>query len=158
MEATPQQEHRWLERLVGEWSYEGDTEPGEPAGKHTGTERVRSLGGVWVVAEGEGRTPEGEVGTTLMTLGYDPARGRFVGTFIGSMITYLWIYEGSLDAAGQVLTLESEGPSYTAEGEMATYRDVLAFEGDDRRVFTSHYLGGDGEWHPFMTMRYRRIA
>jgi hypothetical protein len=157
MEVTPQQEHRWLERLVGEWTFETEMESGEHAGTHTGTERVRSLGGVWIACEGEMPTPEGEA-ATLMTLGYDPARGRFVGTFIGSMMTNLWVYEGTLDAAGQVLTLETEGPSFTAEGQMGKYRDVLAFEGDDTRVFTSHHLGDDGEWHAFMTMRYRRAA
>ena len=32
------------------------------------------------------------------------------------------------------------------------------FEGEDQRVFTSNYLGDDGEWHPLMTLRYRRTA
>jgi hypothetical protein len=158
MQAAPQQEHRWLERLVGEWTFEGDMEPGQSEGHHTGTERVRSLGGIWVLCEWEGQMPEGEAGSTLMTLGYDPARGRFVGTFVGSMMTHLWIYEGSLDASEQVLTLESEGPSFTAEGQMGKYRDVMTFEGDDHRVFTSAHLGDDGEWHVFMTLRYRRTA
>jgi hypothetical protein len=158
MQAAPQHEHRWLERLVGEWTFEGDMESDQPEAKHTGTERVRSLGGVWVLCEWEGQTPEGEPAASVLTLGYDPARGRFVGTFIGSMMAYLWIYEGSLDASGQVLTLESEGPSFTAEGQMAKYRDVMAFESDDHRVFTSAYLGDDGEWHVFMTLHYRRAA
>jgi len=158
MQAAPRQEHRWLERLVGEWTFEGDMEPAQPGSHHAGTERVRSLGGLWIICEWEGRTPEGEAGSTLMTLGYDPARGRFVGTFVGSMMTHLWVYEGTLDATGQVLTLETEGPSFTTEGETGKYRDVLAFEGDDQRVFTSNYLGDDGEWHPLMTLRYRRTA
>ena len=45
-----------------------------------------------------------------MTLGYDPVQKRFVGTFIGSMMTHMWIYNGTLDAAGKVLTLDTEGP------------------------------------------------
>jgi hypothetical protein len=39
---------------------------------------------VWVLAEGEGGMAGGIAATTLMTLGYDPAEGRFVGTWIGS--------------------------------------------------------------------------
>ena len=33
------------------------------------------------------------------TLGYDPAKKKYVGTFIASVMTHLWIYSGSLDAA-----------------------------------------------------------
>jgi hypothetical protein len=38
--------------------------------------------------------------TTMMTLGYDPPKRRFVGTFNDSMMTHLWVYDGALDAAG----------------------------------------------------------
>lgn len=154
METEGLAEHRWLQHLVGDWTFEAEMAPGQPEAKHTGTEHVRSLGGVWVACEGEIETPE--PGTTLMTLGYDPERERFVGTFIGSMMPYLWLYEGTLDAAGRVLTLESDGPSFTKEGEMGRYRDVITLEGDDHRVFTSHFLGDDGEWKAFITYHYRR--
>ena len=45
----------------------------------------------------------------MMSLGFDPQKGRFVGTFIGSMMTHLWIYDGALDASGQALILDAEG-------------------------------------------------
>jgi Protein of unknown function (DUF1579) len=131
-------------------------EPGKPPEKFTGAETVRSLGGVWVLCEGRGEMPGGGMGTTLMTLGYDPQKKHFVGTFVGSMMANLWIYDGSLDAAEKVLTLDSEGPSFTAEGMMAKYRDAIEFISDDRRVLTSNYLGDDGKWHEFMTANYRR--
>src|SRR5262245_29557800 len=104
MKVEPQKEHRWLERLVGEWTYEGEAimGPDQPPMKHTGTQSVRSIGGVWIQAEGKMAMPDGTPGTTLMTLGYDPARGRFVGTFIGSMMTNLWVYDGGLDDAARV--------------------------------------------------------
>lgn len=47
--------------------------------------------------------------TTIMTIGYDPHRQRFVGTFVASMMTHLWMYEGALDDGERVLTLETEG-------------------------------------------------
>jgi len=52
----PQQEHQWLQQLVGEWTYEveGMTGPDQPMETSTGTERVKSVGGLWVVAEGQG--------------------------------------------------------------------------------------------------------
>ena len=91
-----------------------------------------------------------------MTLGYDPARKRFVGTFIGSMMTHLWVYDGALDAAGKVLTLDAEGPTSPAEGKMAKYQDIIEFKSDDHRVLSSQMLGDDGKWHHFMTANYRR--
>jgi Protein of unknown function (DUF1579) len=152
----PQKEHQWLEKLVGEWAIEGDmtTEPDKPPGDWT--ESVRSLGGLWILAEGKGEMPEGGPATSMMTLGYDPQRKRFVGTWIGSMMTHLWVYDGTL--AENVLTLESEGPSMAegAEGKMAKYKDVIELKSDDHRVMTSHMLGDDGEWHRFMTASYRR--
>ncbi|MGH8728980.1 MAG: DUF1579 domain-containing protein, partial [Burkholderiales bacterium] len=112
MKTEPQKEHEWLQKLVGEWTYESDCSmgPGKPNEKFKGTESVRSLGGLWILAEGRGEMPGGGAATMLITLGYDPQRKRYVGTWIGSMMTYLWVYDGGLDAAGKVLTLNAEGP------------------------------------------------
>ena len=93
----------------------------------------------------------------LMTLGYNPAKKRFWGTWIGSMMTHLWVYDGWLDESGNVLTLQSEGPSFTVEGQMAQYRDVIEFKSDDHRLLKSQLLGDDGQWQQFMTAHYRRV-
>src|SRR4029450_1377099 len=118
MKPEPQKEHQWLQKLVGEWTYDGEAsmEPGKPPERFKGTESVRSLGGLWVLCEGHGEMPGGEPATTLMTLGYDPEKGRYVGTWVGSMMTHLWIYDGGLDAAGKVLTLGSRGPGFGGDG------------------------------------------
>jgi hypothetical protein len=92
-----------------------------------------------------------------MTLGYDPVKKRYVGTFIGSMMTHMWVYDGQLDAAGKVLTLDTEGPSFTAEGKMARYKDVIELKDDNHRTLSSSFLGDDGQWHHFMTANYRRV-
>ncbi len=130
--------------------------PDKPTEKSKGTESVRSLDGLWFVAEGRCEMPGGGPATTIMTLGYDPAKKRYLGTWIGSMMTHLWVYDGGLDPSGKVLTLDTEGPSFTAEGKMAKYKDVIEFKSDDHRVLTSHALGDDGKWHQFMTANYRR--
>lgn len=158
MKAEPQKEHQWLQRLLGEWTYEHacEPEPGKPTEKFTGTERVRSLGGVWVIAEGSGEMPGGGAALSVMTLGYDPQKKRFVGTWIGSMMTHLWLYDGSLDAAERVLTLSSEGPNFSKPGAMSQYQDVIEFVNDDYRTLTSRTLGEDGKWTEFMKAHYRR--
>ena len=158
MMAEPRKEHEWLQKLVGEWTYESEAtmEPGKPPMRFSGTENVRSLGGLWILAEGQGEMPGGGTATTMMTLGYDPQKKRFVGTWVGSMMTYLWVYDGELDAAESVLTLNAEGPSIATEGKIEKYKDVIEFKNDNHRVLTSHMLGDDGEWHGFMTANYRR--
>ena len=62
------------------------------------------------------------------------------------MMTNLWVYDGELDAAGKVLTLDAEGPSFTAEGKMAKYKDIIEFKSNDHRMLTSRTLGDDGKW------------
>lgn len=154
----PQKEHQWLKKLVGEWTSEGEASmgPDQPAETFKGIERARSIGDVWILIEGEGEMPDGSTSTNIMTLGYDPQKQRFVGTFIGSMMTNLWIYEGTLDASGKTLTLNSDGPGMTGDGSTAHYKDAITIESDDRRIMTSQVQGEDGKWTEFMKMTLRR--
>ena|SRR5688572_5676830 len=160
MKTEPQKEHLWLHKLLGEWTSEMPA-PNDPKDKCSGTESVRKLGDLWVLCEGRGEMPGGGTAHMLMTLGYDSQKKRYVGTWVGSMMTWMWIYEGSLDAAQKVLTLNSEGPQFTpegtlVEGKLARYRDVIEFKSDDHRLLTSHVLGDDGNWSQFMEAHYRR--
>ncbi|HEY9664244.1 MAG TPA: DUF1579 domain-containing protein [Allocoleopsis sp.] len=158
MPAQPQKEHQWLQKLVGEWTYEIEPMMGsdQPNEKSTGTETVRSLGELWILAEGQGEMPCGGSATTLMTLGYNPQKQRYVGTWVGSMMTHLWVYDGELDASETVLTLYNEGPAMSGEDKIARYKDVIEFKRNDHRVMTSHMLREDGQWQQFMTAHYWR--
>lgn len=155
MEVEARTEHKWLQQLVGEWTFEGEAamEPGQPSEKFAGAERVRAVGDLWVVCEGESGAA-GETWAWLLTLGYDPKRERFVGTWVGSMMTHLWIYSGVRDPDGVALTLEAEGPDM--KGKLARFKDVHELDGPDRRLLTSSILGEDGKWHQLMTARFRR--
>lgn len=159
MPAQPQKEHECLQKLVGEWTYESEVRmgPDQPTETFLGSEKVRSLNGLWVIAEGEGEMCAGGDMTSIMTLGYDPQKQGYVGTWVGSMMTYLWVYEGEMDAAERVLTLKAEGPAMTGSG-MAQYKDVIEFKSDDHRMLTSYILNDDGQWHQFVTTTYRRKA
>ena len=152
----PQQEHEWLQQLVGEWTFENECSmgPDQPPMKATGTDSVRSLGGLWIICDGQGEMPGGGVGHTKMTIGFDPAKKRFVGTFVGSMMTNLWVYEGTL--TGNVLTLDTEGPSFTGDGAMVKYQDIIEVINKDHRTLSSQMPGPDGKWMKFMTAHYRR--
>ena len=159
MDTNPLKVDPWLQTLVGEWTYEAQDlsssdQPSEPV---RGIETVRPLGGIWMLFEGQGDVPGVGTGTSLMTLGYDPEKACFVGTWVGSMMPNLWIYErGSLDVAKKVLTLESEGPSFTGDGKTSKYRDFMEVLDEGRRIVASEVLGSDGQWKRFMVSNYRR--
>src|SRR5687767_6487057 len=99
--------------MVGEWTWEGDMSmcPDQPPMQWSATETVRPIGDVWVVFERNMKVPEGGAHVNGLTLGYDPTKKRFVGTFVGSMMTNMWVYDGALDASGSKLVLDTVGPS-----------------------------------------------
>ncbi len=124
--------------------------------KTTGQEVVRSLGGLWVIGEGSGDTPDGGSCDSVMTLGYDPQAKRFVGSYIASVMTHFWPYLGSLDESRKILTLDSEGPNFSGDGTMAKYQDIIEIVTPDHRTLTARVQVEDGTWQQFMTAHYRR--
>jgi hypothetical protein len=157
MPPAPQKEHEWLKQLEGEWVTEAEMlmAPGQPPVKCKGTESVRSLGGFWTV--GEMKTDfMGTPMTGIMTLGYDPKAQKYVGTWVCSADNHFWKYEGTVDAAGKVLTLNTEGPDMSAPGKLAKMKDVIEIKDKDHRVLTSSMQGPDGKWTQFMTIHARR--
>src|SRR3546814_6080137 len=150
--AKPQAEHGFLEKLVG---------TGEVTSKEMGegepwTEVVRSLHGLWVIAEGNGQMPGGGDASTVMTLGYDPDRSRYVGTWIGSMMNHLWVYEGEVSADGTTLSLYASGPDFENPGKTGEYREQIVIQEDDHRIFNSSHRQTEGHWKQLMEVHNRR--
>lgn len=154
----PQDEHRWLQQLIGDWAYESECVmgPDKPSETFKGSETVKALGDLWVVGESQGEMPGGGDALMRITLGFDPAKGRFVGTWVGSMMPLLWTYDGFLDEERKILTLESEGPSFSGDGTISKYRDIIEIKSPSERLFYSKVLGPDGTWNQFMTARYSK--
>ncbi|HMP03810.1 MAG TPA: DUF1579 domain-containing protein [Gemmatales bacterium] len=158
MNAQPTPQHDWLQQLVGTWTFESECimGPDQPPTQSTGSETVRSLGGLWTVGEGTSGDAN-EKWSSIMTLGYDGKSAQFVGTFIASMMEHLWHYRGTLDAAQRVLTLDTEGPNFT-DGSLIPYQDIIEIVGPNERTLTSRMRGPDGNWVQFMKATYRRQA
>ena len=155
--AKPKPEHEWLKQFVGEWDSEMLMEcPGSPAQTVRGKQTFRMLGDLWLVGEGEGDPPPAGCGPTRITLGYDAVPAKFVGTWIGTMMPFQWVYEGSLDPEQRVLTLDSDGPSFTKPGELGKYKDIITVHNEDYHTLTGTYLDDDGNWQELMTTHYRR--
>lgn len=136
---------QWLQQLVGEWDTESEVwaEMGVAPQSFKGRDSVRAFGS-WVVHEGE-TFIEGTPFKVIMTLGYDQSRGQIVGTWIDSMQNTLWIYQGSLDDSGSILTLQTEGPSMEDPTKSVRYKEVLKFKSDQVREHLPYVLR-DGEW------------
>lgn len=160
MQTEPSKEHLWLQQLVGNWTYEGSCNmgPDQPPGKTKGRETVRSLGGLWVVVDGRVELPDGGAMEMVIQIGYDPAIGRYKGTWIGSPMPMLWVYEGDVDPTGRILTLKAQGPSMIGDGSTANYEDINEIVGRDHRRFRSRMQMPDGSWQEFMRADYRRAT
>ncbi len=142
---APVAQHEWLQQLVGEWTSDGEG--------MTGTETVTAMGDLWIV--GRGRY-DGGTGQSQVTLGFDPKRDRFVGTWVGTMGSYQWVYDGKLD--GNTLTLACEGPAFDGSGRMQNYRDVHEVIDEKNRTLKAYVEEADGSWRHFMTTTYTRKA
>lgn len=159
MFAKPEKEHAFLDGLLGEWEFTHHCSMGPEAPPQItrGTVSARSLGGLWALLECQGSHPEGGAWTSLFTLGYDPARKRYLGTFVASMMTHLWIYDGAVDETGKRLVLDCEGPSMAGPG-LAKYQDIFEIVGPDHWVLRSRLFGTDGQWFEFMEGHHHRVA
>lgn len=151
--ATP--EHAWLRRLVGDWDLdiEMPVGPGQPPMRSRGCDSSRMVGDFWLVSEGKNNDfPY----VCRLTLGYDVRARRYVGTWLDSMSGYLWHYVGSVDATGERLTLETEGPFPPGGGRLVKFREVTEFKTPDHRVFTSSRLSDGGHWQEQLRINFRR--
>lgn len=159
MQQDPVKEHQWLQKFVGEWTYEGRCTmgPDQPEMTFSGKEKVRAIGDLWVHGESTGAMPGGGTATMLLTVGYDIAKGRFVGTWAGSMMSNLFVYDGWIEQDGKTLVLETKGACPMMPGEMRTFRDITEFKSDDHRAFRAEMKNDDGSWTRLMSMDMHRV-
>lgn len=153
----PQKEHEWLKQLAGDWDLDIEVkEPNKETSKAKGAESTRMLGEFWAIAEVKATMMDMPFGGH-MTTGYNIEKKKYVATWIDSMTDYLWQYEGTLDASGKILTLETTGPCPMQGGKMTRFKDVIEIKDKDHRTFTSH-VDFDGKFVQMMTINYTRKA
>lgn len=150
-------EHDLLKRFVGSWVSESEcsTGPDSEPMNNQGEVTSRMLGERWVINEMTIQAGGTEV-VGVQTIGYDPAKDKYVGTWVDSMQNHLWVYEGSYDEATKTLTLEAMGPNLMAGGGLIPFRDTYRFVSDDLIESRSEARDDDGEWVTFMTGTMRR--
>ncbi len=154
----PTKEHQILSRFVGEWStkVEANMGPEQPPMECSGTLSSRMLGGFWVLNEMKGDM-QGVPMNSMQTIGYDESKKKYVGTWVDSVSAFMWKYQGTLDKAGKVLTLEAEGPNFTDPTQLTKFQDIYEFASEDEIKMMSKMLGADGKWVSFMKGTFTRI-
>ena len=153
--------HRWLAQIAGEWACDIACDMGsdESKGQSTFRETVRTLGDLWVVGEAEGEVPDGQGGTmrmkSVVTLGYDPAQGRYIGNFITNCMAHQFQYNGTRQ--GNILTLDTKGPDMADPTKLVDYQDIVEIINPDKRLLCSQMKTDDGIWFEFMRATYTRV-
>ncbi len=150
---TPQ--HRWLQRLVGDWEVTCSyyTIPGEDPIVVPGKESVEALGDFWIVGHFEADM----LGTPIVgqsMAGYDPVRQLFVGSWKDNYTPFHYTFEGKLndDESELFLTGDNYDPM---RQRISTYQSCTEYIGDSERVLTLSVLV-DGEDVPILEYRYVR--
>lgn len=154
---SPGKEHQQLTKSAGTWDAVIETVgmDGKPAQSKGVSVRRVGPGGFFVIDEFEGEMM-GMKFTGHGTTGFDPMKGKYVGTWCDGMSPTILVLEGSMDAAGKVLTMTCKGPDMT--GKMVDMRMVTTMVDADHEVFEMFMPGPDGKEMQMLKITYTRRA
>ena len=158
MGTKPVKEHKWLEKLVGNWRTEAEMFMGpDQTVTSNGTETVKSVGGLWAFAEGKATMPGGGEMEYYVALGYDVSFKEYRGCKFMSASSHLWKFTGTLSPDGKTMTLDCVGPNMYKDGETAKYREVIEIIDDNHRLYTSFGEDENGQMQQYMRAQHTRI-
>ena len=150
----PGPEHALLKKDVGTWDATVEMmAPGEAPSTSKGVETNRMIGDLWLVSDFKssfmGQAFEGHG-----TAGWDPAKKKYVGTWIDTMSTSVGTSEATYDPATKKATGFLEGPDMT--GKVVKSRSVVEYKDANTRVMQMFTTGPDGKEVPTMKISYTK--
>lgn len=154
--ATPGESHALLASMAGSWrtSTRSYMAPGAPPVASEGScEQRMILGGRYLHQEFKGDmmgTPFTGIGVT----GFDNHTRKFVSTWMDSMGTGIYYFEGTLDADGRTMTQECRCDD-PIKGPM-TLRSVTRILDEDTHEFEIYGTDRSGKEEKMMEMTYKR--
>lgn len=154
-EPTP--EHQWLQQFSGNWTTKSESSmgPDQPPVQCEGIMTSRMLGGFWLTNNMKGDYA-GTPMNGIQTIGFDESKKKYVGTWIDSVTSFMWHYEGHVDSTGKVLTLEAEGPNFLSDGKTTKFEDIYEFKSENELSIQSRILADDGKWITFVNGKATR--
>ena len=154
--ATPTDEHAVLNQFVGEWKTTGKGT--DPSGKQTemsGYEFDRMvLGDFWLFFVYNSQMA-GKPFVGHGMIGYDPAKKKYVGSWVDSMSPFMTTLEGTADRKTKSITLDAIGTDPMTE-KACKGRLVFEFQDNDHRSVRSYKIDESGEAKLAFELHYTR--
>lgn len=151
-------EHKVLARYEGTWdgtvkSFAAGPDAEPMVSKATEVNTVLP-GGLWMVSKFDGDFG-GMKFEGRGQFGYDPAKKKYIGSWIDSLSPTMSILEGSYDPKTRTMTYTGDGTS--AEGIKYTQKMVTTTRDDGSRVFTLYMkIDGAKDEAKFMEIAYQK--
>lgn len=157
--ATPGENHKLLEYMVGDWSYTTRMwdcrNPDAPPQESSGIATARSImGGRYFISEHSGQFM-GEQFEGIATTGYDNHRKKFVGTWIDNLGTGILNVEGTYDPSTKTFTYTGEMDDFIGGGPKIRVREVIKVADKDKHTM-EWYETRDGKEVKVMEITYSR--
>lgn len=154
--ATPGDPHKLLAGMAGSWSVRSmcTMEPGKPPMESTGTsEQKMILGGRFLQQEFNGEMM-GSPFTGIGFAGYDNHTGKYVSTWMDTMGTGIYYFEGTAGADGKTIT---QTCSYDdpVRGPMK-WRSVTRIVDNNTLEFEMYCTDNSGKEEKMAEMTYTR--
>jgi hypothetical protein len=151
----PAPEHHKLAELVGVWDATIDYmgQDGKPAQSKGTCIRKQPMGSFWLVDKFQAEMM-GMQFSGLGTTGYDPAKKKYVGTWIDSLAPSIMVTEGGFDKTGKILTMSGMAPGF--DGKPVMNRTVTTIKDKNTHLFQMFAPGPDGKEMTMLTMTYKR--
>jgi len=153
---TPGEPHRLLAQMTGRWKTRTKhyMEPGKPPVTSEGKcEQRMILDGRFLYQEFTGEMM-GAPFTGIGINGYDNFSKKYVSTWIDSMGTGIYYFQGTADAEGRSITQTCDYVD-PLKGPM-TWRSVTRFGDDDTHYFDMYSIDQKGHEEKMMEMTYLR--
>ena len=154
--ATPSAPHKLLASMAGSWNTKTKSwmEPKKPPMESTGTcEQKMLLDGRFLQQECTGDMM-GSPFTGIGVTGYDNHTKKYVSTWMDSMGTGIYFFEGTASADGKTITQKGRYDD-PIEGPMK-WRAVTKIVDDNTQVFEMYGTGKNGKDTKMMEITYTR--
>jgi len=153
---TPGTPHKLLDRMTGSWNTKTTscTEAGKPPVESTGTcKQEMVLGGRFLHQEFAGDMM-GAPFTGIGVTGYDNHKNKYVSTWMDSMSTAIYYFEGTADPDGRTITQECLGDD-PVRGPMV-WRSVTKIVDDNTHLFEMYGTDKSGKEELMVEITYTR--
>jgi len=143
--SVPGEPHRLLARMEGTWDARSkySMEPGQPETESTGTVEQRMILGGRYLQQEHSSEMMGAPFTGINLIGYDNHTKKYVSTWIDTMSTGIYYFEGTADPDGEVITQECryddpvKGPT--------VWRSITRLVDDDTVVYEMYGVDEKGK-------------